>query len=276
MKYVDSFVKSFKNLRLALFVPSLLMALVSFVFGFLFVKFSGVADFISNPDFVAGDYSVQFPMLMDFLSNNWFELVLYGVIFFVINFVVGSGFIALKYMFMKKAYANKRIKIVESLRKGAEGFFWKVISFRFFVYLISVLVLLFVAFVFLAFRYFGYEEIGFTFSSVLFFIALFLVAIYLFFSFQIMFLENRGALGTIKKSFDYSRKNFLYVFVFWLVIFVVGAASGSLGGAFNFLNQAFVSYFWTIYALNIILRTFISIFLDVWMDFMKFYAYKGK
>ncbi len=95
--YKDAFLKSFKNLRFSVFIPDLYLMVIELVLTFLFLKFSGIAKLLTDPEFLAASIENKIPLVGIFVSENILTLLIYFALFIVTTFVLGASLNAMRY-----------------------------------------------------------------------------------------------------------------------------------------------------------------------------------
>jgi len=238
------YLKTWKNLKLILFVPDFIIAIVNIILAYLFVNFSGLGKFISGYDKLYN----ALPFLGKFISENIFSLVFFGLLFLVFNFVIGSGILSIKYGLMGDIVNKKKLKFVEYSREYTKP----IIILRFLIFLlISVLLLIITGVSFLIFSLFS-KGIGITILLVLFFIILFILKLILLYRYPAMFLKDRSAFFAIRNSFLFFKRKSWITFGSFLVLVLNGLFLAILSImfvslfkliVFNPLGFIIVSYF---------------------------------
>jgi hypothetical protein len=269
--YKKPFKNALKNFKFILIIPDMIMLLFTFVFGWLFIKLSGMYSFFKGIDLVSISQEQLFELLKNYFSNNYISLIVYGVLFFVLNFMVGASFIAFKYKLITKVINRTKIKFFQAWKESMK-FIWKVILFRVILFIVGIIVISFLMLFFSVFLVFDLKLLGGVLSFLLFFLIIFLLQIFWYFVYPFMFLNNRNVINSLKNSFYSVKNNFGYVFVIWffslLLIFVTSFIIGVLDNLSGFVGVLSFVY--------VFMRFIINLFIGVYVELVKFYAYKLK
>jgi hypothetical protein len=274
-----AFKKSWKNLRLILFIPDLLMLMIATILGFVFLETTGIYSSLTNTNIVVESMATFLPILKDYILTNWFKLIVYAGIFFLTNFFIGSGLMSVKYSMIRSIILKKRIPMSFSkIYEYEKKFFWKVVCLRIWVYLIGLIFILFIGAFYILISLLN-KSYALILSGIVFFIVLILLNLLLFFRYPALFLDTKSSFKAIKDSITYFRKNSLRVITVLFIIFLVGAGFTLIamvldglvrviGGVFGFLS--FVT------AINILIRLLFNLVVKLWGDVLKFFVYESK
>jgi len=268
--YVKIFKSALKNFRFVLIIPDLAIILFAFLLGILFVRLSGVYSFLKDIDFVNITQEQLFGLIKDYSLTNYMSLLIYGALFFILNFVFGASVLAFKYKLITQVVNKKKVELLKSLKNNFD-FAWRVIKYRLFLFLIGVFIVVFLILFLSVFLYFDLKILGLILVALLFFLIMFLLQLFLYFVYPVMFLENKKVIKSLKSSFCFVKKNFNYAFVIWFVSMLIVVI---ISTAFNFFDNLLSAEF--LYFGFVFVQVIVNIFLRVYVELVKFYAYKPK
>ena len=268
--YGKIFKNALKNFRFVLIIPDLTLVLFASLLGILFVRLSGAYLFFKDIDFVNITQEQLFGLIKDYTSTNYMSLLIYGALFFILNFVFGAGVLAFKYKLITQVVNKKKADLLKSLKNNFD-FAWRVIRYRLFLFLVGVLVVIALILFLSVFLYFDLKILGLILVALLFFLIMFLLQLFLYFVYPAMFLENKKVIKSLKSSFYFVRKNFNYAFAIWLFSMLIVVV---ISFVFNTIDKllSFAFFYFVFVFVNVI----VNIFLRVYVELVKFYAYKPK
>ena len=268
--YKERLVESFKNLKFLLFIPDLVMLIISFLLGFSFVKYSGIIEFFNANNNLIDSFDTLIPLLSNFIQENILVFVIYLILFFITGFILGSGINAMKFGMMKDLVEKKKLDFKKMLRYGSK-YFWDIVLMRLTVFIISLIVLLFfsILIVLNALNIF-YNEIFFMIILFLFLIVLFFLRLLFLFRYPALLIDRKNPIQIIKSLYLYLLKNFKYVFITWLITFLIGLIVVLLDFSLN------IVYGVTLMIILLVIRYIISLIYGVWSNLFLFYMYKLK
>jgi len=265
------FVNAFKNFKVILLVPDAIAVLLILFFGALFVKLSGIWSFLKGADITSYSQEQLLEMFLNYFSVNYIAFIAYGAVFFVLNFVLGAGLSVLKYRMMAKVVRNSKINIIK-ITKGNFEFTKRIILLKAIMFLIGTIVFLISLVVFALFENIGMKLIGIFAAMLILLTIVFLLQVALFVVYPVMFLRNRKTIDAMKESYYYARNNFSYIFVIWIFSLVIAFVVGLVTG---FSERIFVGVV-GIYFAYTFLRAIINLAIKIYLDLVRFYAYKLK
>jgi len=279
--YFNIFKKSWYTLKdnLILFIPDLIFAICTLIFGFLFLKISGILNFL-----IANAQIESSEVLLSFLRSNFLVIITSFVVFVVTTFFVGASVVSIKYSMMKNIVLNKKISLKNAL-KECKKYILQVIWLRILIFLIGVIVLFSLGFI-TKIVLSGQNTVVLVLVWVLFaLIAFGFIKILLLFRYPIMFFENDNALNVVRNSIFYFRKNVKHVFIVFLIIFGVGILFNLVVAPINLLIESgrnFLDKFSgnslkiILITLSSFIKSLISLIFIVWADMFLFFSYKLK
>ncbi|MEM4244674.1 MAG: hypothetical protein QXR60_00505 [Candidatus Nanoarchaeia archaeon] len=271
--YKDAFLKSFKNLRFSVFIPDLYLGIVELVLALLFVKFTGIANLLSNPYFLAANIENKIPLVSLFVSENTLTLLIYFALLVVTTFVLGASLNAMRYSMIRDIVLGNVYSLKQVLTSGVR--FWPIIVVRFTIFILGIFTFLFLFGCYTILGSYFSQAITFSIITVMGIIAIFLLKLLFMFTYPIMFFHSKGAFKSIKGSFTYFFKNKWHVFI----VFVIVLLFSSLLVPFELLflrynNMMGLFTFYTL--LFLVFRNVASAFYTVWSELFIFYFYKSR
>ncbi len=279
--YFDVFKKSWWTLKknLVLFVPDLIFAIYTLAFGFLFLKISGILNFIiSNTEITNSE------VLLSFLRSNFFTIIISFLIFVVVTFVIGASIVSIKYSMMESIVLKKKFSLKSTI-KECRKYVLQVIWLRILVFLIGVIVLFLLGLITQVILSGQKNAILISVWILFSLIAFAVIKLLLMFRYPIMFFEGNNALNSIKNSISYFRKNTKHVFVVFLILLGVAILSNLIFIPLNLLidfgNNFLIKIVGgpiktVIVTLSSFIRYLVSLIFIVWADMFLFFSYKSK
>ncbi|MDP6641959.1 MAG: hypothetical protein QGF74_01075 [Candidatus Nanoarchaeia archaeon] len=272
--YKERVIKTFKNLEFLLFVPDLILLIFTFLSGFVFVKYSGVLNLLTDANKLASSLRVAdsiealAPIFTSLVQKDVLVVLIYLLIFFLGGFVLGSGLLAMKFGMMKDVVEKKKLSL-KNMYDHSMNHFWDVVWLRLTIFLISLAVI--VSFAMLAslnaLNSF-YQETFFILISILFLLTLIFLRFLLLFRYPALFFDRTNSTQTVKKLYDYFLKNYKHIILTWLVIFGFGLIIVLLDLSLNKITII------SLLVIVIAIRYIINLIYNVWSDLFLFYNYK--
>ncbi|MDP2909103.1 MAG: hypothetical protein Q8N77_04835 [Nanoarchaeota archaeon] len=273
--YKEEFIKSCKDLKnnLILFLPDLAMLILNFIFGLLFLKYSGFLSIVSDPWTLTKEVETMAPAIKLFLRENLLRIAITLLMFILTSFLIGAGLTAMKLGMMNSLRNNQKPTFRSMISSGR--YVWQVVSMKMIMFVIGTVFFLFSIGTFLILstlmpKVYVWITVGFLFPTLL--VALQLI---LFFRYQVMFLENKHAITAVKESYYYFLKNKKHVFLTWMIVTMVSLVTAPLAAYMGFAEQKGI----VITAAVIIgysLRSIINLLINVWSDMFRFRSYKSQ
>jgi hypothetical protein len=279
--YFDVFKKSWWTLRknLVLFVPDLAFAIYTLTFGFLFLRISGILNFIVTNTEIANS-----EVLLSFLRSNIFTIVISFLIFVIVTFVVGASIVSIKYSMMRSIVLKKKFSLKSAI-KECRKYVFQVIWLRILVFLVGVIVLFLLGLITQVILSGQKNAILISVWILFALIAFAFIKLLLMFRYPIMFFENNNALDSVKNSISYFKKNAKYVFAIFLIILSVAILFNLIFIPLNLLidygrdfliNVIGGPFKIVLITLSSFIRSLISLIFIVWADMFLFFSYKLK
>lgn len=279
--YFDVFKKSWWKLKenLVLFVPDLVFAIYTLAFGFLFLKISGILNFIITNTQIANS-----EVLLSFLRSNLFAIIASFLVFVIVTFVVGASIVSIKYSMMKSIVLKKKFSLKSAI-KECRRYVLQVIWLKILVFLIGVLILFLLGLITQIILSGQQTTVLISFWILFSLLAFAFIKILLMFRYPIMFLENNNALNSIKNSISYFRKNVKHVIVVFLIVFGVAILFNLVFIPLNLLidygknfliNVVGSPFKIALVTLSSFIRSLVSLIFIVWADMFLFFSYKLK
>lgn len=267
------FWRSVKNLKFSVFIPDLYLMVIEILLAFLFLKFTGISELLTHPDFIAASIEEKLPLLSLFLSENILTLLFYFVLLVFTSFVLGASLNAMRYGMIRDIVMDKRYYFRKVLRYGVR--FWPIVLVRIIAFFLSVLALLFLSGSYMILKFYLPPSLSLLLVTFLGIASVFFLKLMFMFTYAIMFLENRGAFYSVKSSFVYFFNNKAYV----LKVFFIIVLLSSLILPFEYLFLHYQNLFGLLSFSTLsflIIRNTASAFYTVWSEVFVFYSCKAK
>ncbi len=269
------FFKTWKNLKLILFVPDLMLIILNVFLGNLFLLYTNVGGLINKLSSLPAKVEAL-PIVEHFIGANFVSLVLFVFFFTVINFVIGSGLLSIKYGLMRDTVNKKKPMFFEYSRE----YFWKIVKLKILVFLLMILVILVFGALATLFYLLFMEKIAFILLTLLLILVLLILKLALLFRFPALFLKDKSAFMAVRNSFLFLKNRFFIVVLSLLMIFIVGFvfSLGYIGisTSFNYLTNLDYRYFVWFFILWQVMGIAINLINNVWSDLFLFYVFKEK
>lgn len=270
--YKEAFIKSWKDLKnnLLLFLPDIIIFLMNLSFGLLFLKYSGLIKFLTDPEMLVKELEELVPIVKLFLKENLLKIIISLALFAITSFLIGSGLLAMRLGMMKQVIKNEKLTIKKMIENGKHV--WQVVAMKMIMFVVGIITFLFISgtgIILSTFISKGYVIIT---MSLLFPLLILLLQLLLFFRYQIMFMEEKHPIVAVKESLEYFRKNKKHVFFIWLIIFAVSFITTPLNTYLGFAEQKAILISATI-TLGYIARNLVKIIIGVWSEMYKFRSY---
>jgi len=269
------FFRTWKDLRLILFVPDTILIILNVLLGNLILMQTGIGNALSGLRSLPLRLE-SLPLIESFISANFISLIFFGLFFVIVNFVVGSGLLSIKYGLMKGIVNEKTLKFYEYSKE----YFWKVVKLKFLVFLVmTLLVIVFGALATLFYFLFA-DKIAYVLLILLMVLVLILLKLALLFRYPSLFLKDKSAFMAVRNSLLFFRKKFFTVVASLLVVVLVGVflSFGYIGitSLFNYVGRAYYYYFIIFFIVWQLLGIIINLVNNVWSDLFLFYVFKEK
>jgi hypothetical protein len=281
---MDTLSKSFNLLKknLVLYVPDIGYSVINYILLLCLSLYLGL-DFLT---FITGFENELGSMLGVYIEENLAQLIISGLIFFVIAFIIGVGVDVIRYSMIKDVLNKKKI-VIGRIWKEKKQFFWSVVFFKVLTFLVVFAMLLVVAAIggLIFFLFSFVDPLTGTVSSIvlgllLSFVGLIFIKLALLFGYPIMFLgKNKNPLKVLKASFKFFKKRKEYVFVTLLVTIGIGVVIGILSFLVNLLFSfdSFIPGLLILLTIvSIIINFIISVTGKLWIDIYLFSRYKER
>ena len=226
--YTDLALTSIKHMRKnpALFLPDFVLFLITFFITIIFYRYSGLSILLS--EILTAEARTELIKL--FLFENWLQVLVSVLIFAFVTFVLGVSIETIKFTMIKQIILKKKISLLKSWQ-DKNNYFWKIVLMKVMIFLL-VLIAIFLLSIFSIILFtisstFG----GFSLTwliSILALIVFIFFTLSLLFRYAILFLENKSAGKTIRKSFMFFKKNKKHTFNVWFITTLVGVVFGVL------------------------------------------------
>ncbi len=269
----QAFLKSIKNLRFSVFIPDIYLTFIELILAFLFLRFTGLATLINNPQFLASSIEEKLPTLGLFFSENVLTVLLYFTVFVFMSFILGSSLNAMRYSMIRDIVLNEQFSFRKVIHYGAKLF--PIVLVRVMVFVSGVLAFMFISGSYTILKSYYSQSSTLFIVAVLGVAAVFFLKLVFMFTYALMFLEKKGAFSSVGSSFVYFLKNKAFVFKVFLLLLLVSLVLMPFEYAFIHYQQAFGMFsFYTIALL--VLRGFAAAFYTVWSEVFVFYSYNLK
>jgi len=226
--YTDLALTSIKHMRKnpVLFLPDFVLFLITFFITIIFYRYSGLSILLS--EILTAEARTELIKL--FLFENWLQVLVSVLIFAFVTFVLGVSIETIKFTMIKQIILKKKISLLKSWQ-DKNNYFWKIVLMKVMIFLL-VLIAIFLLSIFSIILFtisstFG----GFSLTwliSILALIVFIFFTLSLLFRYAILFLENKSAGKTIRKSFMFFKKNKKHTFNVWFITTLVGVVFGVL------------------------------------------------
>lgn len=270
--YKEAFIKSWKDLKnnLLLFLPDIVIFLMNLSFGLLFLKYSGLIKFLTDPEMLAKELEELMPVIKLFIKENLLKIIISLALFVLTSFLIGSGLLAMRLGMMKQVIKNEKLTIKKMIDNGKHV--WQVVAMKMVMFVIGITAFLFISGTGIILSTFipnGYVIVT---TGLLFPLLILLLQLLLFFRYQIMFMEKKHTVIAVKESFEYFKKYKKHVFTIWLIIFAVSFITTPLNTYLGFAKQKAILVSATI-ALGYLASNLVKIIVSVWSEMYKFRSY---
>lgn len=257
-------------------VPALFGFLMSTGFALIFIYINNLFPLIfRDPSglFVSGGLSAIAKKISSVLitQSQIMKIIISLIAFFVANFFVGSGLIAIKFTMINDILKKKKIGLVKAFFDGGK-YYWRVIEMRFMVFVLIIILSLIVGLpIFILSSYLGGSSFM---AAVLVILVLLLIRLILLFRYPVLFREDIGVSPALVKSMGFFKSKTKYVFSVWLfvigLLFVVSILSefgrvviGDLFYGLTSLSIILIVFYLVKEIFLVFVNTFIDIFLFV-------------
>ena len=257
-------------------VPAFFGFLMSTGFALIFIYINNLFPLIfRDPSglFVSGGLSAIAKKISSVLitQSHIMKIIISLIAFFVANFFVGSGLIAIKFTMINDVLKKKKINLVRAFFKSGK-YYWRVIEMRVMVFILIIILSLVVGLpIFILSSYLGGSSFM---GAVLVILVLLLIRLILLFRYPILFKEDVGVSPALIKSMSFFKSKLKYVFSVWLIIigllFVVSILSefgrvviSDLFYGFASLSVILIIFYLIKELALVFVNTFIDIFLFV-------------
>ena len=271
-----------------LFVPDIVLLIVTYLMLYLIYLYTGVGDLLSLLE--VAEKGVVGETLKSFLSENLLNLLISAGLYIFVTFMIGVSVAVIKYSMVRQILESKKSSLLAGW-KEKKHYFWFVVLLRILIFVIGIAALVVVALIagliYLIINPFTSSTVAISiagaFAVPLTVLSLLLVKLLFFFRYPIMFMDTiRNPFRILKRAFRFSMKEKFYVIVTWLVIFVLGIFSSILlwfvslflTSGTSMLPIAIVTIILTI--LISILNILIKLAVELWGTIFLFIRYKQK
>lgn len=269
-----------------LYIPDLVMMIITAVLVLTLIKFIGAAAILNalqNPQTFTVD------LLKTYVTNNLAQIIIGGIILFIISFILGVSMTLLKYSMIKEIISGKKASLRNAWREENK-LFWSVVLLRIIVWIAVIIgllaiVLLLVA-IYLILNAFNHNiavlltTIGGIAILVLYLI---FISLCLLFRYPYMFTKSdRNAFRVLKESIYFFKRHKIFTLVTWLIIVVISIIVGIgiiiinsiLNTALTLISIALLTTVLSI--VWYILSSLIRLSIDLWMYMYVFLKYTQK
>lgn len=270
--YKDTFIKSWKDLKNnpILLLPDAVMFLMNMALGVFFFKSSGISGLTTDPAMLSKEISTMAPVIKLFIKENLLKLIISFAIFILTSFLVGSGLVAMKLGMMKDLLEKQELSFKKMFSNGR--YTLQVISMKMVMFIIGVITFLFVLGTGVILSMFLFKGQGVLVTALLSPILVILLQLCLLFRYQIMFLERKHTITSVKGSFEYALKNKKHVFLVWLIAIAMSFITAPISALLGLTDQ---TKLYVMIVLSYILISAIGVVIGVWSDMFKFRTYKS-
>jgi len=266
------FLKTWKNLRLILFVPDLMLIIFNLILANLFLVYTGLGNFASKINSLPAKVEAL-PLIREFISAHFLSLVLFGLVFVFVNFILGSGLLSIKYGLMRDVVKKKKLRFLEY---GGE-YLWSIVKVKFLIFLIMVAFIFIFGIIATGIYFLFPERFAFIFLLILSILVLVALKLALLFRFPALFFKDKSAFFSLRNSFLFFNRKFWVVLFSFLIILMVGISLSLVYIGFTKLIGLLgnVNFVWMLIALQAggIIFNLIN---NVWSDLFLFYIFKEK
>ncbi|MCG2719290.1 MAG: hypothetical protein L6266_00925 [Nanoarchaeota archaeon] len=142
--YPDLALCSIKHMRKnpVLFLPDLILFLITFFITIIFYKYSGLSVLLSEILTV----EARTELIKMFLSENWLQVLVSVLIFAFVTFILGVSTEAIKFTMIKQVILKKKASLQKSWH-DRNNYFWKIVLMKVMIFLL-VLVAIFLLSIF--------------------------------------------------------------------------------------------------------------------------------
>ncbi|MBM3200056.1 hypothetical protein FJZ53_03885 [Candidatus Woesearchaeota archaeon] len=268
----EAFIQSWKDLKEhpLVAVPDLVMLVINTLLTVLFLKYSGLLGLVTNPEVAAQEFSAIASLLKSFLKENLVKLVLSFTVFILTSFLIGSGFMAMKLGAMRDLMLKRKITIKTVMGNGRHV--WQVISMKMIMFVIGFITFLFIIGAGVILNAFVLKGYGVLVTMLFFPILIIILQLLTFFRYQILFLESKHTILSVKESFNYFVKNKKHVLTIWGIVILLSFITAPISVLTGVLEQR-AALPWILFSVYFF-RSLIKTILNVWSDMFKFRTYK--
>ena len=276
MKYKQILLNSLKApiKQPLLFFPSTLLFLTNLGLILAFLLITGLFPLITkNPSLLfEQDIGAIATYLNLSFGNNFLNIFLAFISFIIINFLVGSGLLAIKFGLIKMVAKNQKVTIKNAFKAG-KMYTLRIIELKIFIFVCMALLILVLNTIFPHVLSLSNSLIFITISYFMIKISYQIINFILLFRYPILLTKNKRAFFTIKETFKFFKAKTKFVIATWIIIFIITTITTLL---LLFLNTTLTVNL--TYGLLIFysIKTLTDIIISLWQDTFLFFVYYFK
>lgn len=271
--YKEIFIKSWKNLQPILFIPDLMLTIYNLVLGILLLKFTGIYDlFLST--IINQTPTSAINTLTVFFQDNLSRIII-AFLTALFSFVfVGAGIYAMRFGLMADVLKNKKNLGIKNIYSHGTNHFWKVVFMKFYIFIISMAILLVIISVTYLFTLITEDIIALGIGIL---IAVFLIAFFkmaFLFRYPMMFMYHHKPLKSIRLSLKYFLNKPYNVIKVLLIIIIMSLLVIPIDLLLT-LSLSPNNYSFILVIIVIFTKVLLDLIINVWSEFFKFNFLKG-
>lgn len=273
-KIKDSFILLKNNSTL--FLPDLTFTLFALIIGTLFLYYNNLLNPILTI-ISGGSIEESIINIVKDISSSTPKIIFILISFLISLFITltfGLSYSILKYYLILNYINNKKVDIIRSYYAVNKLFFLRLLLINlilFSFFLIPLIILSIIAYLL------NINLLNIIFAIILFIFWL-LIRFIFFFNIQILFIENKGVIETLKLAYKYTLDNKLHILLTFLITFAISWSISFLLNIIPSIMSQFTistSILIVIFIVFGIIRYFINLAVNIWSSIFLFKNYKN-
>jgi len=213
----EKFQETWKNLHFILFLPDLISLGFNILLLVLFYQYSGLNTLFSDPQVSSGFLKDKIPIVEKFISENALRLTLSFTFFVLTSFVVGTGFVAMKFGMMRDVVLGRKPSFLRMYHYSFI-YLYEVIMLRILMFFILGAAFIVSLFVFPIVDRFVDRFFSVIATVVFIVVSHYILKLTFFFRYPALFIEKNSATKALKASADFVKDKFLFVIGVWVLV----------------------------------------------------------
>ncbi len=273
MKYKQILLSSIKTpiKQPLLFFPSIALFLTNTILILLFLSVTGLLPLLTQNPAIIFEQDLQ--TIINYLQLN-FESNLLNILitfigFVVINFLVGSGLLAMKFGLIKEVAKKRKITLRKAVQSGKKYTF-RIIKLKVFVFVCMALLILILNSIFPRLLSISNSIIFVTLTYFMIKVSYQIINFILLFRYPILLTKNKGVFFTIKETFRFFKSKTKFVIATWIIIFIITTITTLF---LLFLNTSLTATLTYGLVIFLIIKSLTDIIISLWQDIFLFFVY---